>query len=69
MYSPFCSLTNCLETSMLICIVYHLISFNINSKHLESMKFNGNIGKKMVDLKEGEAEGKDGKGIKESGLN
>ena len=51
---------NCLETSMLICTVYHLISFYINSKDIESIKRNGDNGKKIVDLNgmEGGGEGK-----------
>ena len=51
---------NCLETRMLICTVYHLISFYMNSKDIESIKRNGDNWKKIVDLNgmEGGGEGK-----------
>ena len=45
---------------MLICTVYYLISFYMNSKDIESIKRNGDNGKKIVDLNgmEGGREGK-----------
>ena len=51
---------NCLETSMLIYTVYHLITFYMNSKDIESIKRNGDNGKKIVDLNG--MEGKRGRG-------
>ena len=65
---------NCLETSMLIYTVYHLITFYMNSKDIESIKRNGDNGKKIVDLNGMEGErggggGKDGKGEIQSWLN
>ena len=47
-FSGFCNLTGLLETYFLIYCVH---SFYINSKNIESMKLNGNIGKKTVDQK------------------
>lgn len=63
-----CFLTNCLETSVLIYLTYYLNSFYMNSKDIESIKRNGNIGRKRINEKGGEGVGMDGKGKKERRL-
>ena len=61
-------LTNCLETSVLIYLTYYLNSFYMNSKDIESIKRNGNTGRKRINEKGGEGGGRDGKGEKERRL-